>query len=109
MPAKLANPASLPWREFYGLALWKTRRRFQLAKEPLCAFCLKRGQVTPATVADHIEPHRGDFTKFVRGDLQSLCSDCHNGRQSPSPKNYSSEIGYDGFPIDKNHPFNCVR
>jgi hypothetical protein len=30
-----------------------------------------------ATIADHIEPHRGNWTAFLTGKLQSLCSHCH--------------------------------
>lgn len=32
----------------------------------------------PATVADHIEPHRDDYAKFWFGALQSLCAACHD-------------------------------
>ena len=46
--------------------------------EPLCQLCLEAGRVTPAAVADHIEPHRGDFAAFRLGQLRSLCADCHN-------------------------------
>jgi hypothetical protein len=60
----LAPAQTLHWSRWYGLQLWFTIRDHQLAKEPLCAFCLKAGQVTPATVADHIEPHGGDWNKF---------------------------------------------
>ena len=35
-------------------------------------FCLERGIVTAANVVDHVEPHRGDCTKFVTGKLQSV-------------------------------------
>src|SRR5260370_7768422 len=56
--------------------------------EPLCRLCLEAGRVTPATVADHVTPHRGDFTAFRLGELRSLCADCHNsldGTKSPPP------------------------
>ena len=46
--------------------------------EPLCRLCLEAGRVTLATVADHVVPHRGDFTAFRLGQLRSLCADCHN-------------------------------
>lgn len=33
----------------------------------------------PATVVDHIQPHRGDMNIFWReGNHQSLCRSCHN-------------------------------
>lgn len=36
------------------------------------------GVYTPATVADHVEPHKGDREKFWTGELQSLCRTHHN-------------------------------
>jgi len=41
--------------------------------EPLCRICMQRDIVTPATVADHVEPHHGDRHKFETGELQSVC------------------------------------
>jgi 5-methylcytosine-specific restriction protein A len=112
MTAKLSNPAAAkdPRRTWYGTALWKTRRHHQLQIEPLCAICQAEGRVTPATVADHIEPHKGNYTAFVRGVLRSLCAPCHDGLQpSFKHKPYSSAVGPDGYPIDPAHPFNRVR
>ena len=48
---------------WYCTAGWQRRRRHQLHIEPLCRLCLEAGRVTPATVADHVEPHRGDLTR----------------------------------------------
>jgi hypothetical protein len=77
----------------------------QLARQPLCRFCIDRGKVTPATVCDHVEPHKGDHDKFWRGPFQSLCKSCHDGRkQSMERVGYSTEVGLDGFPIDPRHP-----
>jgi hypothetical protein len=44
---------------FYHRARWQRLRRLQLTQHPLRKFCL--GIVMPATVADHIEPHRGNW------------------------------------------------
>ena len=76
--AKLANPAALP-----GVSSMdsENRRRHQLAKEPLCRLCLEAGRVTPATVADHVVPHKGDYRAFKLGELRSLCAECHDARQ----------------------------
>ena len=109
MTAKLANPASLPWRKLYGLQEWKNRRRHQLRTEPLCALCLAEGRCTGATVADHVTPHRGDYREFKFGKLRSLCAPCHDALQGFKHKGYSCEIGVDGYPIDSNHPFNRIR
>ena len=67
-----------PSRRWYGLAGWKRRREKQLRLFPLCKICSDRGFVTPASVADHLEPHREDPDKFWRGALQSLCASCHS-------------------------------
>jgi 5-methylcytosine-specific restriction endonuclease McrA len=32
----------------------------------------------PATVADHVTPHRDDHGAFWFGELQSLCKSCHD-------------------------------
>ena len=65
------------WRSWYQLERWRNIRRQQLRREPLCAFCLKRGVAAIATRADHVESHGGDWNRFLTGKLQSLCSHCH--------------------------------
>jgi len=46
---------------------------------PLCVECKKQGKITPATVVDHIVPHKGDQEKFWDpNNHQSLCDTCHN-------------------------------
>lgn len=40
--------------------------------------CQEQGTVTPATVADHVVPHRGDQEAFWSGALQSLCAEHHD-------------------------------
>ena len=37
---------------------WARARAAYLVKHPLCVMCSKLGRVEPATVVDHIEPHR---------------------------------------------------
>jgi 5-methylcytosine-specific restriction protein A len=108
MTGRLRNPAAAkdPRKTWYGLASWKERRRHQLQAEPLCALCLAKGELTGATVADHIEPHAGDWNKFVLGALRSLCAECHDGLQpSFRHKPYRLDIGADGFPLDPRHPW----
>lgn len=69
--------------------------------------CLQRNQVVAATVADHVEPHRGDPIKFWFGELQSLCTNDHNrNKQQLETRGYINDIGNDGWPIDQNHPTN---
>ncbi len=65
-------------QRLYNTKRWKRLRSMQLAREPLCAECLKDGIYTQATEVDHLEPHRGDEVKFYGGALQSLCKFCHS-------------------------------
>jgi 5-methylcytosine-specific restriction endonuclease McrA len=100
-------PQDRPWREWYQLNVWRRRRRLQLLQHPLCALCEARGVVTPATVGDHVTPHRGDWNAFRLGPLQSLCADCHGRmKHRVDLHGYSSEIGGDGWPLDPKHPAN---
>lgn len=88
-------------RPWYGSRRWKARRLAQLHAEPLCAYCLKAGKVTPANVADHKIPHRGDEDLFWNGELQSLCSPCHNIDKQREERGSRPrvQIGDDGWPI----------
>jgi 5-methylcytosine-specific restriction endonuclease McrA len=99
------NPVA--WENFYKTARWRRLRKFQLMQHPLCKFCLERGIVTRANVVDHVVPHKGDWTDFITGELQSLCEPCHNSaKRQIELRGYSCDVGIDGYPIDPNHPFN---
>ena len=51
----------------------------QLAMHPLCVMCDKEGKIEPATVCDHVVPHRGDAALFwSERNLQSLCRRHHD-------------------------------
>jgi hypothetical protein len=70
--------------------------------------CLADGKLTPATIADHVEPHRGDANLFWRGALQSLCDHCHESRKKiEETRGYRLDVGLDGWPLDPNHPANA--
>ena len=93
-------------RLWYMRKRWTSKRKHQLKIEPLCKMCLALNKITPATVADHVERHDGNEFKFWFGKLQSLCTDHHNRtKQQIEVRGFSNEIGEDGFPVDKNHPF----
>lgn len=99
------NTKSRPWRSWYDKKRWLDKARMQLRTYPLCAFCLDRGKVVPAEVADHITPHRGNYQLFWFGRLQSLCASCHNKtKKNIEDHGYDTEIGEDGWPIDRKHP-----
>ena len=60
---------------------WQKARRTYLAHHPLCAECQRQGKLTPATVVDHIVPHKGDRHLFWdKSNWQSLCKSCHDSK-----------------------------
>jgi 5-methylcytosine-specific restriction enzyme A len=108
-PPALGSAPPHEYRRWYSLERWRKRSRAQLQAEPLCRMCQERGMPTAATVADHIEPHRGDWNKFWLGKLQSLCAGCHE-----RGKKWVENRGYDprptdenGWPLDPRHPVNA--
>lgn len=108
------TPEAAAYRKLYNSKRWRDIRARQLAKEPLCRMCKGVGRITPATVCDHITPHKGDLFRFWHGPFQSLCDAppyrCHSSvKQSEEALGYSDEIGEDGNPIDPRHPFNIGR
>lgn len=87
---------------------WQQARKGWLRKYPLCVRCEKTGHVEPATVVDHIVPHRGDMTLFWdRTNLQSLCTNCHSSYKQRLEKS-GREVGCDvsGRPLDPRHHWN---
>ena len=57
---------------------WRKARKAFLQQHPLCVQCMKEGRLTPATVVDHIVPHRGNERLFWDvNNWQPLCADCH--------------------------------
>jgi 5-methylcytosine-specific restriction protein A len=58
---------------------WQQTRIAYLRSHPLCVACEKMGRITPATVIDHIIPHRGDRALFWQSsNWQPLCKPCHD-------------------------------
>ena len=88
----------LPW---YSSKAWQSIRSHQLAIHPLCAMCEAAGQVTVATVCDHIIPHKGDWHRFINGPFQSLCKPCHDRHKQSAERTGKLKpvIGPDGWPI----------
>ena len=61
-------------RRGYG-SKWRAARETFLHANPVCVRCS-----APATVVDHITPHRGDLKLFWRrSNWQAMCAPCHNG------------------------------
>ena len=105
MRGRKINPHTVAPDRWYGLAAWERRAAAQLQSEPLCRFCHERGTVTAATVADHVEPHRGDWNEFALGKLQSLCKACHDsGKQREELYGFRADVDTAGHPLDPRHP-----
>ncbi|MBC7154569.1 MAG: HNH endonuclease, partial [Rhodobacteraceae bacterium] len=78
-----AKRADRPSRKWYKRKAWSGkggRREVQLDAEPLCRLCPDHSK-RPATVADHVIPHREDHGLFWFGELQSLCKACHDSKK----------------------------
>jgi 5-methylcytosine-specific restriction protein A len=58
---------------------WREARAAYLRRHPLCVSCQADGKLVPATVVDHVLPHRGDQRLFWDvNNWQSLCHECHS-------------------------------
>lgn len=92
----------------YSTAQWKRLRKNQLQVKPFCAFCLQLGTKAPATVVDHITPHKGNKELFFDPlNLQSLCKTCHDSAKKRLEVSGSLKGGnLAGIPFDPNHHWN---
>ena len=67
------------YSKLYSTSRWQRLRQYILSKEPLCVECKKNKRIRPATVVDHIKPHKGNKELFYdESNLQSLCKPCHD-------------------------------
>lgn len=68
-------------------AEWDKQRLLFLDEHPLCVECRRKGYVMPATVVDHIVPHKGDKVLFWdKNNWQSLCKSCHDRKTATEDK-----------------------
>jgi 5-methylcytosine-specific restriction endonuclease McrA len=98
-------------QSFYKSKRWKNARVIFLKRNPVCKLCDAVGDVTPATVVDHVIPHRGSSVLFWdQRNWQPLCKRCHDSVKQRIERNgFDTTIGVDGFPCDPAHPFNSTR
>lgn len=81
---------------------WERLRRMHLAEHPLCAYCLKRGVSTLATVVDHIEPiEEAPERRLDPSNLQSLCKPHHDSTKQREDKRRrrARGMGHNGGPM----------
>jgi len=94
---------ALAWRKLYSTKAWRSLRASHLASEPTCRFCLDVSRVTAGRVVDHIEPHKGDPTKFFdRLNLQTLCVLHHNSSKQREERTGRKvqAISLEGWPVE---------
>ena len=104
------SPEAQVYRAWYKTTRWQRKAKEQIAAHPLCARCETQGRVTPARVANHRRPHRGDPHLFWYGELESLCFACHDGPvQAEERRGYAIGCDVSGRPLDPNHPWNAKR
>ncbi|TGY87344.1 HNH endonuclease [Marinicauda algicola] len=103
------SPEAERYRRLYKTAAWMKARLAQLARQPLCERCRRRGIVRAATVVNHRVPHKGDWSLFIDPENhESACAPCHDGEiQSAERLGYSKSLAPDGTPTDPAHPWNA--
>lgn len=97
--------AKSDWHHLYDTKQWKALRLYQLGAEPLCRLCKQAEKLTPACIADHVVPHKGDRALFFdRDNLQSVCKTCHDGtKQKQEHRGYVQGCDASGVPMDALH------
>lgn len=91
-------------KAWYKSKAWQRLRQHQLSKHPYCQCPIHKGENKAylATVADHVEPHRGDKHKFFNGKLQSLTAVCHNSiKQQIENTGTFKGVDDQGNPLDE--------
>ena len=106
--SRSASQAGMNRKRLYNTKRWKDLRQVQLTNEPFCVMCEALGKLVPATVVDHVTPHRGDAELFFHNKFQSLCK-MHHDRNKQIEERSGVIIGgkLDGTPIDPNHHWNA--
>jgi 5-methylcytosine-specific restriction endonuclease McrA len=78
------------WDRWYRRAHWRNLRTLVLARDPICKMC----QRAASTVADHIIPHKGNWTLFCDlNNLQGLCDPCHSIKTAAEDGGFGNRPG----------------
>jgi 5-methylcytosine-specific restriction endonuclease McrA len=87
---------------------WRKARELFLQSNPLCVMCQNASMIEPATVVDHIKPHKGDSQLFWDQDnWQSLCKTHHDSTKQAEEKSGVIRGGkINGEPLDPSHHWN---
>jgi len=80
-------------RALYRSKRWRTERMAFLRAHPLCSECRRHDVIRPATVVDHIDPHRGDEAVFWdRTRWQALCASCHSRKTASQDGGFGNPV-----------------
>ena len=63
--------------DLYNSAGWRSIRKQQLSKHPICAACFAGGIIKQTEHIDHVIPHRQDTERFLVNVFQGLCAAHH--------------------------------
>ena len=67
---------------------WRRLCKAYLRKHPMCVRCMQQGRYVPATVVDHIQPHRNNpALMWDESNWQALCKPCHDKKTWTEDKN----------------------
>ena len=67
---------------------WTVESKRYLSLHPLCVECQRIGETVPATVVDHIKPHKGDAALFWDvTNWEPLCTLHHNQKTAREKQN----------------------
>jgi 5-methylcytosine-specific restriction protein A len=71
---------------------WHKARTAYLADHLLCVDCEAEGVTTPASVVDHLVPHRGDLTLFWdTRNWRAVCRRCHSRKTATHDGGFGHE------------------
>lgn len=71
----------------YG-SKWQRISKIYLRRNPMCVKCMHNGRFNPATVVDHIIPHRNrPELMWDESNFQALCKSCHDKKTWTEDKN----------------------
>lgn len=92
LPVHNPEPRESAASRGYG-AKWRKARLAHLQEHPLCAECHKTGRITPATVVDHITPHKGNMKLFWdSNNWQALCASHHSQKTAREDGGFGNAI-----------------
>ena len=77
-PKKTRSKVKREHHKLYDTQRWRRASKLFRAYNALCVMCEQAGRIKPASLVDHVMPHKGDVELFWdETNWQSLCWKCH--------------------------------